>query len=97
MLLVVLVAGSMMYACSDSSDTNPDPVPGGKVTIHGSGNIIDENRDVNNFYGLSILGSGRVIMEQGTEESLRIEADDNLLPYLETEVNGWGQVEKKGE
>ena len=54
--------------------------------ITGSGNVITESREVNGFDGVSHTGIGRVIIVQGDEESLTIEADDNLLEYITSEV-----------
>ena len=42
--------------------------------------------DVSNFDSVSLEGSGEVYIEQGQTESLTIEADDNILPLLETKV-----------
>ncbi len=56
--------------------------------IPGSGNIISESREVSGFHAVSFGGAGSVRITQGATESLRVEADDNLLPYLRTEVSG---------
>lgn len=52
----------------------------------GSGNVIKEERDVSNFDQISLHGSGNLIIEQGDIESLRIEAEDNIIPTITTEV-----------
>jgi hypothetical protein len=54
----------------------------------GSGNVIMETRDVSGFSRLSLSGIGDVILTQGETESLEIEAEDNLIPYIKTEVRG---------
>jgi hypothetical protein len=54
--------------------------------ITGSGNVITENRQVSGFDGVSHTGIGRVIIVQGDDESLTIEADDNLFEYITSEV-----------
>jgi hypothetical protein len=54
--------------------------------IEGSGNVISEEFNINNFSGLDFSGVGRVIVELGDSESLRVEAEDNLLEYIEIEV-----------
>src|SRR4030095_14010684 len=58
------------------------------VTVKGSGIARQESRQVHDFSEMSLSGSGEVFIEQTGKESLTIEADDNLLPYLETEVQG---------
>jgi putative autotransporter adhesin-like protein len=57
-------------------------------TIAGSGNIITEPRTVSGFSRVSLSGSGQVVIEQTGTESLKVTADDNLLPYIKTEVRG---------
>ncbi|MEJ5308325.1 MAG: head GIN domain-containing protein [Anaerolineae bacterium] len=54
--------------------------------VEGSGNVIEENRDVRDFSRVRLAGFGRLHIERGDTESLRIEAEDNLLQYITTEV-----------
>ena len=54
----------------------------------GSGTITTETRSVSGFNEIAVSGSGDVIVEAGDEESLTIEADDNLLELLTSEVSG---------
>jgi hypothetical protein len=56
--------------------------------VAGSGKIITEPRTVSGFSAVSLSGSGTVIIEQTGTESLAVTTDDNLLPYIRTEVNG---------
>jgi hypothetical protein len=56
--------------------------------IRGSGEIVSEARDVSGFEAVALLGSGEVIITQGESEGLVIEADDNLLPLITSEVRG---------
>lgn len=57
------------------------------VQVRGSGNVISEDRDVSGFSKVSISGSGNLFIEQGDEESLTIEAEDNILPLITTRVS----------
>ena len=52
----------------------------------GSGNVITETRDVSGFDRVVLSGIGDVQVEQGESESLEIEAEDNLMEYITTEV-----------
>lgn len=52
----------------------------------GSGNVIRETRDVSGFDQLSLAGIGDVVLTQGSEDSLEIEAEDNILQKITTEV-----------
>jgi hypothetical protein len=54
--------------------------------VQGSGNIVSESRAVSGFTQVALEGSGDLTISQGDAEGLIIEADDNLLPYIETEV-----------
>jgi hypothetical protein len=55
-------------------------------TVKGSGNVIEEVRNVRGFDGVALEGSGTVLVTQGGEESLLVEAEDNIMPYIETKV-----------
>ncbi len=54
----------------------------------GSGVVIEEERSVSDFDRVSFEGIGRVIIAQGDEEGLVIEAEDNIMPRIETRVRG---------
>jgi hypothetical protein len=57
-------------------------------TLRGSGRIETETRRVSNFDEVTLAGSGEVIITQGDETALSVEADDNLMRYIKTEVHG---------
>ena len=59
---------------------------GGLMGVRGSGNVAEEDRAVSGFTGVALAGIGELTIEVGERESLRIEAEDNLMPYLEAEV-----------
>ena len=54
--------------------------------IAGSGVISTESRQVADFNAISIEYPGQITIQQGKSESLEIEAEDNLLPQLTSEV-----------
>lgn len=54
--------------------------------VDGSGNIAEETRSVGSFQKVNLAAVGRLTIIQGEETSFSIKAEDNLLPYLETEV-----------
>ncbi len=58
----------------------------------GSGTVITETRAVADFTGIELSYPARVTITQGESASLRIEAEDNLLPGLQTRVRN-GQLE----
>ena len=60
-------------------------------TVKGDGNLKKETREVSNFASLSSRGSIDVQISYGTSNSIQVEADENLLPYIETKVEN-GQL-----
>jgi len=54
--------------------------------ISGNGVLVTESRSASDFHAVSIGGSGRALITQGDTESLTIQADENLLPYIQSEV-----------
>lgn len=54
--------------------------------ITGSGNIITETRNVRQFEGIKSSGSVDVEIVDDNSRSLKVEADDNVLPYVITKV-----------
>jgi hypothetical protein len=56
--------------------------------VRGSGDIVTEERDVSDFHRVNLSGIGDLIISQGDEESLTIEADDNIIQLIETDVSG---------
>lgn len=61
---------------------------GGGQTIIGSGKVAEEARPVGPFDAIELGGSGRLIFRQGDEDSLKIKADDNVLPLITANVEG---------
>ena len=56
--------------------------------VRGSGVMATETRPVSGFSAVTVSGSGDVRIEHTGKESLTVEAEDNLLPLLETYVDG---------
>ncbi len=54
--------------------------------IRGSGNAAQEKREVSGFSAVNFGGSGELSIQQGNQESLTVEADDNILPYIRSDV-----------
>jgi hypothetical protein len=63
----------------------------GWESVRGSGDVVEETREVRGLEevrGVSNATIGDLYIEIGEETSLRIEAEDNLLDHIETEVRG---------
>lgn len=54
----------------------------------GSGNVIREERKLSSFNKIEVSGAFDVKLIQGTSTSVVVEADDNLMPLIRTEVKG---------
>lgn len=55
-------------------------------TVKGDGNLKKESRPVESFNAVSTNGPLDVQISYGTSENLQVEADQNLLAYIETAV-----------
>jgi hypothetical protein len=73
--VLLLLAGLLVSGC-------------GFQVVSGSGKIASETRNVSSFNRVSLAGIGDVYLAQGPVESVRIEAEDNLIPYFDTSVLG---------
>jgi len=56
-----------------------------KKTIHGNGNVTTSQRTVSNTDRIKSMGSFNIDIIQGSPSSVKIEADENLMPYILTE------------
>ena len=80
---LALSAAVLGTGCGDISITfNGD----GADAVKGSGVSASETRAVAGFNAIEASGSGRVKLRVGGDESLKIIADDNVLPVLTSEV-----------
>ncbi len=59
--------------------------------VRGSGKVVSETRPVSGFTSVAVMCAGDVKITQGDTDSLVIEAEDNILPLLVSEVNN-GQL-----
>lgn len=59
----------------------------GLRSVRGSGNLVSEERPVSGIERIALYGIGEVEVTLGDSESLVVEAEENLLEYLETEVD----------
>jgi hypothetical protein len=85
---------SLLAACTLACAATAMTVPalagdwswGRSEQVQGNGNIKRQVRDVRNFSGLAFSLPGQVEIRSGNTEGITIEADDNLLPLIETVV-----------
>jgi carbon monoxide dehydrogenase subunit G len=63
----------------------------GHAATTGSGHSATETRSVAEFQAIGLNGAMDLLVRQGSEPSLQVQADDNLLPLLETVVESTRQ------
>lgn len=58
------------------------------TVIVGSGQVVTESRAISDISAVRLKGRGQIIVNQGDEESLTIEAEDNVMSLIDTSVSG---------
>jgi hypothetical protein len=68
----------------------------GFSVVTGSGRVVEETFEVSDFSGVKLATFGDLYIEIGEEESLRIEAEKNLIEHFEATVeNGMLKIENR--
>jgi uncharacterized repeat protein (TIGR01451 family) len=75
-ILLLFVSNSVAQATSTQ----------GCAIVTGSGNVISETRAVSGFSAITLQQVGRVVIQQGSSESVQVTADDNVVPLMTTTV-----------
>ncbi len=76
LIMVVTIAMAMMLSACAAR------------VVRGSGNVVRETRDVRGFEQIDICCGMELILSQASQESLEIEAEDNIIAEIETRVVG---------
>lgn len=71
-------APQLKHKCSEDS----------YLVLRGTGNIISEARSVGDFTEILLTGLGEVFIAQAESNGLMVQAEENVLPYVETDVAG---------
>lgn len=85
--LYILIACVTLLACREGHYHGHSPTAPPDVIV-GSGNVVRQTRPISGVSGVKLIGVGNVEIEQRGYESLIVEAEDNLLEFLTTEVIG---------
>jgi hypothetical protein len=85
---VLLVAALLLalVGCAAALSGCAGDTGGGGVS--GSGRVTSEDRPVTGVTSVALGTRGDLTIQIGAQESLRVEAEDNLLQYLKTTVSG---------
>ena len=62
--------------------------------VQGSGNVVTREEPVSPFTGIQLQGRGTLVLTQGDDEGLVIEAEDNIMKHITSEVEN-GQLHIK--
>ena len=63
------------------------PLTAQAASVAGSGRSATETRGLAEFQAVAVDGSMDLLLRQGATQSVQVEADDKLLPLLETVVD----------
>ena len=83
LIAAFIIAALMLGTCSFSTF-----IPN---TVVGSGNVASENRSLSGFSSVTVEDSANLDVTLGPSESVTIQAEDNILPLIETRVQN-GQL-----
>ena len=81
LFVIIFALAVSTLACSVNNFTS-------SRTIDGNGVLVEESREVGCFNEIQLSGVGIVYVEYGVEESLVIEAEENLMEYFEIRTVG---------
>lgn len=80
-LLGIVIANSVSFGKVEISDILPF-----NRAVKGSGNVVSETRDSSSFNYLRVSGVFEVKVVVGESPNIEIEAEDNLIPLISTEI-----------
>jgi hypothetical protein len=83
-----LAAGLLAVAAPmNAASAGPLSWLGGGERVQGSGKIVKQNRELGHFTALATSVGGNVEIRMGSSESVTVEADDNIVPLIETVID----------
>jgi hypothetical protein len=77
LILMLIVSLSFLLVCTTGCI---------RVGFVGSGNVVSEEREVSGFDEISVSTGINLFVEQTGQETLLVEAEDNILPKIESQV-----------
>lgn len=83
MVFILLILALVFYV---QGCFGPCEAKWSRSRIRGSGDVISEEREIDGVTGVKLATIGNLFIEIGDKEELVIEADDNILEYIETDV-----------
>lgn len=80
---VAILLVAVAVGCAAEGWQEPWP---GRLWVRGSGRVVSEIREVHDVTGIELKGIGEVAIFRGRSEKLEIEAEDNILDLITTDV-----------
>lgn len=62
------------------------------AATNGSGTLATETRNITGFASIALRGSIDLVVRQGEREAVQVQADDNIVPLVQTLVEGSGDA-----
>lgn len=85
--VATLLVTSLLSACGIGMRRGSGYFISDRQAVRGSGHVVSEPRAVSDFRAVNFNSLGKLTLVHGDTESLTIETDDNLLPYIKTAVS----------
>lgn len=82
-MIILFITAAMLMTTIGCVD-----VIGKEARIDGSGNVIKQEFNVTGFNGVHLATFGNMHITFGNKTELIVEAEDNIMPYLEASVKG---------
>ena len=86
LLALVLVTLAAAGCASNEQTTAQESSSNEQTTAQESSNVTSESRNVSGFDEVELNGAGNLSIQQTGSESLTVEAEEDVLPKLRTEV-----------
>src|SRR4051812_23803027 len=81
---VLLFIACLLGSCDNMTVTTGD----GSEKVEGNGKLVTADRQADAFERIAAEGVFNMILSQGDKESIKVEAEENVLPLIETSVEG---------
>jgi hypothetical protein len=89
-LRTLFLAAGLLLAAAPMNAASAGPLSflGGGERVQGNGRIVTQNRALGHFSALATSVGGSVEIRMGASESVSVESDDNIVPLIETVIEG---------
>ncbi|NDI98298.1 DUF2807 domain-containing protein [Flavobacterium sp. LaA7.5] len=88
-VIIAVITALLFSSCVFSGENGKNGSNGVfSQRVSGNGNVIEQDRNITQSFTYIAAGNGlEVLLEQGNQTSVTVEADENLQQYIKTEVD----------